>query len=461
MIRQAVRQSAWSLVIVAAVGAFTAVLARFEQQPGGNAWDQVMEVLLNPYLIIYPVTAIMLVDGLRRGRQLAAVEIRLRRGSAARWLWAVTGDSVVVAAAAALVLAVLALVTTTGLPWEAGWSQLLVTRLGATPPPPWLLGPLGTVAWVGGVAGIRCLAITSRSRDSWAWAAVAPILWLATLVSFRRDGWLQVLAAPFRLAGVVLEGVVESLTLWAAQVGLVVLLVLLTAGVLSPSPRLKVRPADLAVPLISVGSAALLLTEASTTSWVESVGWVLYGASPKRPLSLAYLGYLMIFLGPVYGFLLRLERELEAQYAVSAVRYGSAWHWWRRRLPSWLGQVLVWPLVAVGLVAAVAAWHCPDWGEGAFWLGYHLVVNTVLQLLVCLLAVALARWLGARPEAGLVALAVLVVAGAVRLPPFALNSASVVFDDPAGPLWATGILVVSALLLVITARLTCDRWGSP
>lgn len=171
----------------------------------------------------------------------------------------------------------------------------------------------------------------------------------------------------------------------------------------------------------------------------------------------------MSFVGAVYIMLLRMETSLASEYALRAVRFGSARRWWLRQVRGWLGVVILWPTVLVAVTAAALVWagRSPSCDIAAWTTLYHLAVNGSLQLLVDLIVVGMVRWFSARPEGGLAGLGAVVVLGSVRIPPFGLNSASVVAEDLASVWSTTAVLVAAVLLATLLSLVLVDRRGAP
>lgn len=452
----------WALPVLAVIAALVGVLSRRERSLGSNVWDQVMAVAGDPYLLIFAVVPVGVLVAMRRGLSQAQETIRVRFGSGLRWLRAVALAELVFASQCAGLLLLVGVVTSIGLPWQFGWSDVLLAETG-----PIGLGPLPMVAlsllmWVVGLSLLMTITTVTR-RLSWRPAILlGPLCWGLLVVSFRTSvPAIDVLSVPFRFGGrVVQRGVVEASLGGAATL---VVLAVASAAIAAPEVVRILRPAHY---VWALGVVAILLVATvgrlPDGSWLEEMWRTFYGAERGR-LSSSYLVYCVSFVGAAYIMLLRLETSLSSEYALRAVRFGSARQWWLRQLRGWLGVVVLWPIVLVTVAAtALALADRRPSADAATWTTlFHLTVNGGLQLLVDLIVVGMARWFSARPEGGLAGLGAVVVLGSVRIPPFALNSASVVVESQMSVFSTTAILVATVLGLTLLSLLLVDRRGAP
>lgn len=436
-----------------------------------DVWDQLVGTAYDPYLVVYLYLPWLLISAARDADRTSSSVVQLRCGSYRGWLRFAARLGLRRIGVLAVSLVVAGAVSSLGLPFSGGWSDLArsdtgwslrpVLDLGLPPLVASVANPVVSGVFALGLYCLVCALVTCLGRR---WLLIAPAgLWFWTVLSFRvSDGWAPVLKISdgFQLHQSVLDhGSLVGAVLAAAVPLLVVaglgfLLDRRSTGV--PGSRTS-RTIAVYVSVL-IGSVALWAATQPTSGVASDVFSALYGASPDGAQLLRYGLLCIVSLGPAYVYAVHLDTELEGHFYLVALRSGSFRAWWRRDSARWFAAACAAPLLIMATVVVLGqllGQHQPPPAEvpGLGLLAYQVLLNGALQVALYLLVTFLVRWATGSAFATVGVLGAFVVLGFPPLGsnlwlPSGLNSAALAEGGWPSVMLITAELVVADLLVV-------------
>ncbi|MDO5498146.1 MAG: hypothetical protein Q4F67_00520 [Propionibacteriaceae bacterium] len=413
-------------VLVLAVSLAYALVARAELQAFSahhgfqvNAWDQVLKVVHDPYLIAYLILPIWLVRSGLRVRSDALPQVMIRSHSRITWLARSYRHALIDAFAVIGLFVVAAAVSAVGLPWTWGWSALATDPelagftvhafVGTGLPAAALVA--GQALHLGlGLASVSVLLafVQVRTHRPVVGYTVMVAVWLLTIIALRRPiEAFDVSDTFFLLHALTSLGPAAPVAVLWLPTGLLVTQTLLS--------RTDVRGISV-TPVICGLAGALVLLQALTTTATDLPGAIMEGFYGGQQIT-QYSFVALLALAPVWLFAARLSDVLGGSWVHAELTRS-------RSLVSWAAR-LVWPWIGVsfamlaGSIALLAGGHLVGLGVGTdtletpptLLMAYQLGINGSLQGAVLLILVFLARWLSGQEIAAVIAVGAAMVLG--------------------------------------------------
>ncbi|MFT3860335.1 hypothetical protein [Micropruina sp.] len=399
-----------------------------------NAWDQVVGVLSDPYLLCSFVLPLWLLRSAAVNHAGVEPQVMLRFGSRQNWMLRGYVRALVDALGFVAVLIAAGVATSFPLGWSLEWSSLTldqsladltihpIAELGISPPLVVVGQGIFLAVGLAGYATVLAVARLHLTAGVWQYA-LAALLWLWTLITFRTptgmpianlsDGLLLHLAAADY--GSVAAGLVAVVWMPAA--------VLAQQVLVRPAERLRLPPARVLVLVVGSGCVVLLAVSASVSQTVAGVVFeTLFAGAYGQTQLWRYAAFALLSLAPAWLYAARLNDVLQEGVYSELIRHRSTLTWWATRFGRWqlisMGFmtgviVLIVLSVAAGVgnrsydvPAPVLALQC-----------YQYLVNGALQAAFYLLVLFLARWITGRESAPLVAAGLIMGLGIPPLNP--------------------------------------------
>lgn len=395
-----------------------------------NIWDGALASLADPYIAMYVYLPWSIAAAILQGPYANEPFVRLRCRTRAGWarftLRTAIGTVIVPVLIASLFGAIVAAST-----HEPSWTWSPSATATAESDglaalvavPPWIVAPTQLV-----LTGLTCLVtyfvvITTSLLGSRVVPIVTGVVWWTVFViSFRRT-----LPFPFDLARSlsVPEAVAgPSMSAGANLVGAVAAPAVLAVGIwvaVNVDVAKAVRSSSWFVRYVVVALTVTVLASHTQDALTpnELLVAVFFGAAPSGVDWASYLLIAVIVAGVSYPFSVSIEDEVTGGLELRLLRHRSFGRWVITKCVAWIRAV---PLVLAALFltalsigfarfGSAADPHLPSIGQ----LAQQLIINASITAAACILLVFTARILVGTPTGSIIALGLIVVAGAFPL----------------------------------------------